>query len=225
MHVKMFSMKVDPQQGFIHSSGLLAGVMSLAFVLSLGFGIWAFSGMQENKNNLDEKINTAVSVAVKEAESAKDVEFAEKQKSPFKKYTGSATYGSLSFEYPKTWSVYAEEKTSGVILDFYGQPGLIPGISKDVTFAFRAQILNSPYDTEVKKFNNDAKNGKVTVNAFRPEKLSAQLGVVVRGEVIKGKTGVLVLLPQRDKTFKIWTESSEYSGDFSKILSSLTYVP
>jgi len=213
------------QLGILNTAGLVAGFMSLAFVLSMGFGVWAFSGMQENQKDLDSKIATATEVAVQEAESAKDVEFAEEQKTPFKKYVGSATYGSLSFEYPKTWSVYAEEKTSGTILDFYGQPDLIPGISKTVTFVFRAQILGSAYDTEVKKFDSIAKSGKVTVTAYRPDKVQSQLGVIVRGEIATGKTGVLVLLPQRDKTFKLWTESNDYLNDFDGILKSISFVP
>jgi hypothetical protein len=148
------------QRGFTNHSGLIAVIMTLAFVFALGFGIWAFSGMQENKTNLDEKIAVASANAVQKAESIKETEFAEEQKNPYKTYVGSSTYGSLTFDYPKTWSIYAEEKTSGTILDFYGHPDIIPGLSREITFAFRAQILDTSYENEVKKFDALIKSGK-----------------------------------------------------------------
>jgi len=219
------NVKRQEQQGFAHLAGLIAVVMTLAFICALGFGIWAFVGMQENKSDLDDKIATASAVAVQEAKSEKDVEFAELQKSPFKSYTGSQTYGSLAFDYPKTWSVYAEQKNTGTVLDFYGHPDLIPGISKSVTFAFRAQILSTAYETEAKKYTTLAKSGDVTITAFRPANVPSALGIRVVGEITRGKTGALILLPQRDKTFKIWTELNDYVADFDKVIATLNFVP
>lgn len=112
---------MNKEQGSV--SVLLAGIFGVLFLGSTVFAFWAFVGRQDYKNNVDEKIADASAIAVQEAETAKDAEFVEKEKSPLRTYKGPATYGSVSFDYPKTWSVYAEEGTSGTVLDLYAFPG------------------------------------------------------------------------------------------------------
>ncbi|MCA9324296.1 hypothetical protein KC992_04320 [Candidatus Saccharibacteria bacterium] len=208
-----------------HTSLIVALLMSILFVCALGFGIWAFIGMQENKTNLDAKIEAAADVAVKNAEQAKEAEFAEREKDPFKTYTGSATYGSLTFEYPRTWSVYTEEKDSGTLLDFYAHPNVVNGTDKSISSAFRVQILSSDYATEAEKVQKSGEKGEVSITAFRPEKTPSALGLKATGAIIKDKQGVMVLLPQRDKTLKIWTESADYVNDFERVIKTLFFVP
>lgn len=211
------------EQGF--ATGALLFIMTICFVLSLAFGVWAFIGMQDNQKKVDQKVAAATQVAVQQAESAKEAEFTERDKNPFRTYSGTPTYGSLTFDFPKSWNVFAEEKNSGTLLDFYAHPGLIPGLSKDVNFAFRTQILDTSYDKEAKKFESQVKSGKVSIDPMRPELVPSELGVYIKGEVVSGKKGAMVLLPQRDKTFKIWTESEEYLEDFDKIIATIYFIP
>lgn len=208
-----------------HVSFAVAILMTVLFVCSLGFGAWAFMGMQENQSNLDQKIEAASAKAVKEAEAAKDAEFAETEKDPYRTYTGTSTYGSLSFDFPKTWSVYQEEQSSGTVLDYYAHPFIIKGKSKDNSFAFRVQVVETAYDKEVTKFDVQLKKGSVTAAAYRLAKVPEQLGARLTGEIMNEKQGVLVLLPLRDKTIKIWTESKDYLADFDKVLDTMTFIP
>ncbi len=199
--------------------------MTLGFFLASAFGVWAFIGMQANKTDLDQKIKTASAVAVQQAESAKEAEFTEREKSPFRSYSGSSTYGSLTYKFPKSWNVYAEEGKSSTLLDFYAHPGVIPGLGKEVNFAFRTQIVDAQYEKEADRFASSVKSGKVTVEPFRPELVSTELGVIVKGEIFSGKKGAMILLPQRDKTFKLWTESEDYVADFTEIIKTISFVP
>jgi hypothetical protein len=52
---------------------------------------------------------------------------------------------------------------------------------------------------------------------------------MLTGAVMPGSptnNGILVLLPMRDKTLKIWTESTAYFTDFNTyILPNLTFSP
>lgn len=208
-----------------HTSLIVALLMSILFVVSLGFGIWAFIGKQENKSNLDTKIEAASEIAVEKAELAKEADFAERDKNPFKTYTGSATYGSLTFSYPRTWSVYAEENNTGKLLDLYAQPNVVTGTQASNSFALRVQTLDDSYDTLVAKFQKSAEDGKVTVAAFRAEKVPTVLGTRIAGEVVKDKQGTMILLPQRDKTFVLWTESTDYNTDFEAVIKSISFVP
>ncbi len=213
------------QKGSISGAAILAMVMSLLFVIALGFGAWAFIGMQENQTNLDAKIEVASDVAVKEAESAKEVEFAERSKNPYRPYKGLDTYGALTFSFPKTWSAYAKEANSGTLLDFYAHPDVVPEAKKGTLFALRVQTLDTTYDREVEKFNSKAEKGQVTISPYRLEKVPGELGTIIRGEITADVQGIVVLLPQRDKTFKIWTESDSFVNDFEKILKSTSFVP
>jgi hypothetical protein len=208
-----------------HTSLIVALIMSILFVVALGFGVWAFIGKVENKSNLDEKIEAAAAVAVEKAEVAKEAEFAERDKNPFKSYTGSTTYGSLTYSFPRTWSVYTEENNSGKLLDFYAHPNVITGTAATNSFALRVQILDSSYDTLIAKYQKDAEKGTITVTAYRPEKVPSVLGARINGEIIKGKQGSMILLPQRDKTFIIWTESTDYVPDFENVIKTINFVP
>lgn len=199
--------------------------MTVGFVSALVFGLWAFSGKQANETNLEKRIADASTVAVQEAVSAKETEFEDKLKEPFRTYVGNPTYGALMFEYSKTWSVYAVEDEQRTLLDFYAQPYVVPGLGKEINFAFRAQILNTPYDEVVTALDRSVTEGKITADPYRPEKVSSELGVYVTGEVVAGKQGVMVLLPQRDKTFKLWTESKEHIDDFNTLVRTLSYDP
>ena len=217
-------MNYKNQQGFA-TSAIVAVILAVSLIGSLAFGVWAFMGMQSNKTDLDEKIATAEKIVVKKVEESKELEFAEREKDPYKNFIGSATFGSLSFGYPKTWSAFLEEKTSGTVVDFYGHPDVVKGTDKSNSFAFRAQILSTTYDKEAEKMQKLVETGKATVTAFIPKNVPTGLGVRVVGEVVSDKQGVMILLPQRDKTIKIWTESPDYYADFDKIIETLNYVP
>lgn len=206
-------------------SWIIAVLMTVGFVTALGFGLWAFMGKQENQTNLDKKIADASAVAVAKAEEAKEKVFTEREKDPFKTYTGSATFGSLSFSYPKSWSIYQDEKTSDTILNFFGQPNFISGLESSSVFAFRAQILSSSYDSEASKLQKLVESGKLTVVAFQPKNVPTTVGLLATGELAKDKVGRLLILPQRDKTFKFWTESNDYLNDFNRIIETINFVP
>lgn len=223
MQPQMLPPMREPRQS--HLSLIVAILMSLFFVAALIFGIWAYAGMQENKTNLDAKIEAASAVAVKAAEATKDAEFAEREKDPNRVYTGSSTFGTLSFSFPKTWSVYTEEKDTGTILDYYSSPFLVRGTGKENSFALRAQILDTNYDKELAKFDQAMKKGTVTATAYVLARVPNILGVRLSGEVAADKQGVMVILPLRDKTIKIWTESKDFLGDFDKIIETASFIP
>lgn len=214
-----------------HDQAGFAGAIVAVVLLGIGlvgavaFGVWAFIGMQENKSDLDAKIEAASAVAVEKAETAKETEFAEREKDPFASYSGSATYGSLGFRYPKTWSVYAEEKPSGTVLDLYAHPRAVAGISKENSYALRVQILSSQYASEAAKIQRLVDRGSAAVTAFRAKNVPDVLGLRATGEIVSGKQGAMVMLPQRDKTFVLWTEQPDFVGDFDKVIESLTFVP
>jgi hypothetical protein len=206
----------------------------LAFFITLillcfatGFGIWAFAGRQDYKDNVDKKIATAVTVAEAETATTIDNEFAEKEKSPLKSYSGPSTYGSIKFQYPKTWSGYVTEGTGSQPLAGYFHPDVVPGVqTKDITYALRIEVINQAYDQVLKSFDSKVKSGAIKASTFAPASVANVAGVRLDGEIETKLNGSMVLLQLRDKTIKIWTESTQYTNDFNNnILPNLTFVP
>lgn len=200
----------------------------LLFVAAAVFGIWAFTGMQDYKNNSDKKVATAVEIAKQEASTAKDKEFVEKEKNPLKEYKGPAAFGTLSLQYPKTWSAFITEaeNNSGTPIDGYLHPGFVPGLQSGTDYALRVKVVSRQYADELKQFESKVKSHKVTVSPYSAPKVAGILGSRVEGEINTGQQDTLVLFPLRDKTIEISTESAQFKGDFDTlILPNLTFVP
>lgn len=203
---------------------LVTGILAMSLVLSLVFGVWAFAGMQDNKNNVAKKVAAAEEEQEEKTAAEKDAEYAEKEKSPLKSFIGSDTYGSVTVDHPKTWSVYADGGGNTPV-NVYFAPNFVSA-NKDSLNSLRIQVIESSYNQEVAKYDDDIKNGKLTATAFRATKVPETLGVRLDGQITTGKTGAIIILPLRDKTVKIWTEAQDFLNDFNTfIVPSLSFVP
>ena len=212
------------QRGFL--SVVLAIVFGLLFVFSTIFGVWAFSERSKYKEDTDKIVADNVAIAVQETETAKDAEFVEKEKLPGRTYKGPATYGTVTVDYPKTWSVYTVEATSGTVLDLYAFPGVVPGVTKQEVYALRIEISSNTYDKEIQSYNKAVADGDLKARAFRSAKVPDVLGVRMDGQIDTEKQGAIVILPLRDRSIKIYTESPQYVDDLTNIiLPSLTFIP
>ncbi|MCW1908756.1 MAG: hypothetical protein KIH63_005450 [Candidatus Saccharibacteria bacterium] len=211
-------------------TGLIIGTLGLFLIGSIGFGLWAYIGREDFKKNSDAKAAQAVEVAKIQLAQEKDAEFAEREKSPLKTYTSPAAQGSISFTFPKTWSgLVSESSQSGdpKPLDGYFYPNYLPSVtSTTIAYALRLELLTQAYDQVLSPFNNQASSGTVRVTAFRPDKVPSVVGVKIEGTLPNNKQGIMLVLPLRDKTIKLWTESTDFSADFNNsVIPSLSFVP
>ncbi len=208
-------------------STILAGVFGCLFLVAAGFGVWAFMGRQDYKNNVDQKITAAIAVAQQQTSDKKDAEFLEREKTPFRIYGGPSAYGSVSITYPKTWSAYVDETgKSSLPVDGYFNPATVPGIQSGSNFAIRLQVINQQYAQEIRSLDSGIKAGKSKASPYVPPKVSTVTGIRVDGEVTPNKKGSMVILPMCDKTLKVWAESDRFVGDLDKIiLPNLVFVP
>lgn len=209
--------------------GVVLKVLFVVILLcSIGFGGWAFTGMQDYKQNVDKKIADASKLVEISVATAKDTEFAEKLKIPFNQYNGPSAFGSLAFQYPANWSAYVVDDRSGgnEAVAGYFHPNVVPSVTSTNPFALRIRILNKRYDEVVRELGPIIKSGKIKVIPFRAAKVPGILGSRVDGEIMPGKKVSKVILPIRDKTLEIWTESELYMNDFNNIiLTSLSFSP
>lgn len=208
---------------------LIPLILSVVFLLSaIGFGIWAYMGMQDYKLNVQPKIDQAVAIAEEKTKTAKDAEFIEKEKSPVRTYKAGQTAGSLVITYPKTWSAYVEESDkANELVNGYFHPSYVPAANSGTDFALRVEIVSTSYDQELKQLEGKAKSGKVKISAFKAPKMPEGLvGARIDGEINTGQQDSMVMFPLRDKTIKVSTESAQFLGDFNNIvLANLTFEP
>lgn len=212
-----------------HSLGLIIAlvVTTLLLLSAIGFGVWAFMSRQEYKDHSDKLSDKAVAIAVQQESTKKDTEFVEKEKFPLKKYLGPEAFGSVSISYPKTWGAYVEQADRASIpVNGYFHPNFVPGMQSGTAFALRIQVTNQTYESELKQFESKVKSGKVKVTPFTAKNVPNAVGARVDGEINNGQKDSMVLLPLRDKTLKISSESPDFAGDFDKIiLENLKFVP
>jgi len=208
---------------------LIPFILVVLFLIAAGaFAVWAFNGRQDFKNHTDQKIASAVEIAKKDTAAADAKQFAEAAKQPLKTYTGPEAYGSIIIKYPRTWSAYVSETDgSSTPVDGYFQPDVVPSIlSQTVTFALRLQVVQITYDQVLTQFSGLVKAGSVTVTPFKAPNVPGVVGSRIDGQITTTKRGSMILLPLRDKTLKLWTESSQYQPDFNNnILPNFSFSP
>lgn len=207
-------------------------ILSLLLIGASVFAGWAFMERQDYKNNSDQMTAIAVEKALGEQKVTLDAEFAEKMKVPLDTYSGKPESGSVVVQYPRSWSAYVdEESNSSSPIVGYFHPGYVPYTqNNNAVFALRVEVLNTQYVEVMKQTESLVKQGGVTLAPYTFPKVSNQLGSVLRGKIIQGKEkvdGTMVIMPIRDKTLKIWTESNAAFGkDFTEsILPNVTFVP
>ncbi len=199
-------------------------ILSLLFVGVSGFAVWAYLGYTDNRDNVAQKVQDAVSKAQAEQKKTLEAQFTEREKSPYRTYQGPASLGSVQFNYPKTWSGYVDYINGSKPIVLYVHPNLVANPNtKDVKFAVRLELINQPFDQAQQAIKAKVTQGKTKAV---PYENSGEKGLRYDGELEEQNiVGSMVMVPLRDKTLKVWTESQEYKGDFDTIiLKSLSFV-
>lgn len=206
--------------------GITLAVTVALLIGALVFGFWAYGQSQNYKNNTNEIVAKAVKVAVAQNSTSKDNQFAEQQKSPLKKFNGPSTYGSIVLLYPKTWSAYVDTSGQSQPIDGYFNPDYVPGIQTSSAFALRLQVTSDSYNDELNSVDNEVQQGLATATPFSFANVKGVVGVKVTGQLDDNTQGTMILVPLRDKTIKIWTETDQFKADFNKfILPNFKFSP
>jgi len=220
----------DTPWGWIITTILLV----ILLVSSLAFAFWAFGERQDYKNHSDKKAALAAEVAKKQQTEVDNKRFAEELKNPLKTYVGPDSYGSVAVQYPKTWSGYVvtnSTSSSGALVDASFHPDLVPGTAGSSSenrpaLALRVQVVNSAYDTYVKKYESYIKQGALKAEPYALPKMPNQVGTKFTGKISNQLNGTEVVIPLRDKTLIIGTDTDQFLPDFNTyILPNLSFVP
>ena len=188
-----------------------------------GLSVWAFANYQDQKNNTDAKIEKAVTKAKGEQAASLEKSFLEREKQPYTKFNGPDDLGHVTFDYPKTWSVYAPTSGSEGKYEAYLNPVVVPAVSTSQPFATRVVIDSRRYEESLKSYESlvkkgDLKSSPITINGFT--------GVRLDGKFSTTREGSSVIFKVRDKTLTISSDATAFRADFDGvILKSLDFNP
>ncbi len=205
-------------------------LLSIILFVAVVFGFWAFASRSDYKDNSDKKVAAAVKVAEAKGAADQQAKDAEANKQPYKTYNGSPTYGSVSFNYAKTWSGLVDTSQSDAPINGYFYPDVIPGIATTTPMALRVELVADDYASVISQYESNVSSGDVKASAYIPPKMQGvehvTSGLRFDGKLDDNKQGSMVIIKVRDKTLKISTESKDFVNDFhTTVPPSLTFLP
>ena len=196
-------------------------LLSLLLVGALLLSFYLYTEYVAASTNLESQVKSAVLDAVKEREDELEAEFAEREKTPTRSFSGPENYGSLTVEYPKTWSVYVSNDASdGKTFQAYLHPREIPPISDSTILALRIKIEDATLETVSKRYASALKKGTVQSSAVSVNGVDATR---YDGQITNNFVGSVVIFRIRDKVVTLETDAEAYREDFNKILETLTF--
>ena len=223
----MVQLKTLPSQkndtaGLIKTIAII--VVSLIAVTFVGLFVWMFMQYNEVKTDVDGQIAVAVAAAKDEQANKDEAEFLEREKYPYKTFSGPADYGQLTFEYPKTWSVYvAADASTGGDFSAYFNPIQVNTVSAGTINALRVTIRDKSFDEVVAEYQRymDREDSGLTVESITVNGTAANRysGNIPNTEL----NGLIVVFKIRDKTAVLQTDSVLFKDDFDKLVETVTF--
>lgn len=196
--------------------------VTIVAVIFIYLYIQKYVEWQNISTDVESQINAAVAMAQADTATKMEAEFAEREKYPYKTFKGPADYGSLSFEYPQTWSVYiARDASTGGDYEAYLNPVEVNPVSSQTINALRVTIRDAAFDTVVRNYDSFVKNGQLQ---FNTRSVGGVLANVYTGSLPNNIQGALVMFKLRDKTVMLQTDADLFIGEFYKLLDTVTLV-
>ena len=197
-------------------------VVSLLAVLFISLFIWMWVKWNDASTNVKGKVDVAVAEAKNELQTKLESEFEEKEKYPYKVFTGPTDLGELSFEYPKTWSLYVQSSANrGGDYAAYLNPGQVNVVQDDTVMALRVSIKGTLFDQAISDFAEKVRSGGMTLSTTVVNGNNVN---VYTGKMDNEYQGIICVFKLRDKTVMLQTDStSVFSDDFYRILKTVKF--
>lgn len=209
------------EQGSV-SGWMIATISLIVLTLAAGaFGLWSYMNYHDQKTNVDNRVAVAVANAKKAQADQDETKFAEREKEPNRQFVGPDDYGRLTFDYPKTWSVYVDKDASqGGDFAAYLNPVSVPPVSQTARFALRVTIENRDYDTVLQSYENLVKNGDLKSSSVSANGVN---GTRFDGNFTKDIRGSAVVYKIRDKTVTLRTDADTFKPDFDALIQTIKF--
>lgn len=210
--------------GAISSSIFAIVALVILVVVFGGFSIWAYINYLDQKQDVDGKVASATAAARLDQAAKDEEKMIEAEKNPLRTFAGPSDYGSLTFQYPKTWSVYQATDVSqggGVTYEAYLHPIVVPPIAvKTQKFALRVTIEQKTYDKALETYNALVKKGDMKASAYTD---GTHTGTRFDGSFTKDMVGTAILIKMRDRTLTMRTDGDVFKADYEALLKTLKF--
>lgn len=208
------------------SSGLIKTIiiifLALTTITFVGLFIWMNGQYIDVSTDVEGQIAEAEAKARHEQEEKDLAQYAEDEKYPLRSFAGPVDYGQLSFEYPKTWSVYVSaDAANGGNYVAYFNPLVVEPISKTNVNALVVTILDTPFEKVVAGYSKNLEKGTLSVESVTVAGTAANryTGTIPGTDFY----GVFVVFRIRDKTAIIRTDAMVFLNDFDALLSTVQF--
>jgi len=210
------------ERGAINGAVISIVLMGVALLAVVVLSVWLYMQYSEQKTNVDGKISAAVATAKRDQASADEKKFAEREKEPNRQFTGPDDFGRLTFDYPKTWSVYVEDDGSqDDSYTAYLNPVSVPPVGSDSQrFALRVQIQTENYNSVVGEYDSQVQDGDLKSSSTSA---NGQTGTRLDGKFSDDIRGAVVMYKLRDKTISIFTDANTFLPDYNKIIKTIKF--
>ncbi len=200
---------------------ILAIIFIVLTVAAAAVGVWAYMNYLDQKNNVDSKVSTAVTEAVKTQADKDAADFLQKEKQPNRHFVGPDDYSRVAFDYPKTWSVYVgKDAVTGGNFEAYFNPVTVPPVSAKQQFALRMIIEDRDYDRVIDSYKSLVTKGDLTSAAY---KVDDQNGTRLTGSFSSDIKGSAVIFKINDKTLTLRSDAEDFNGDFEALIKTITF--
>lgn len=228
------------EQGSVDSKVIGLVVLGLLFMIAGSAAIWAFMNYKDAKDNVDSKVLTAKAEAEKTQSDKDEAAFLAREKQPNRQFTSPDDYGHITFDYPKTWSVYQATVTgkSGATYAVYLNPIYVPPVPSNALsdlmasskptpstdyvskFAVRLKVEQKTYDETLASYNALLKTGQLKSSAFTAGSVT---GTRFDGRFNNDITGSAVVIKVRDRTLTMRTDADVFAEDFNKLIKTISF--
>ena len=214
-----------PQYGekkgsFIETAILI--IVCIVAAVAIVAAVYFYMQWNDLNTNYEIEKNEAIQEEVKKQQEADEKAYQEQEKIPTKQFTGPSDYGTISFKYPKNWSVYIKSDGSdNSDFEGYFAPGQINDIDDDTSrYALRFNILNSQYNDVVSEYNSLVEDGLCTSSAFSADS-NKLTGTMFYGQLDENINGIVVVVRVNDKSVVLRTDAEEFRADFETLIGTL----
>lgn len=197
--------------------------LSVVSVGAIAAAVWGIINYNAQKTDVDGQVATAVTVAKKAQADIDEAKFTARDKEPNRQFVGPDDYGRLTFNYPKTWSVYInKEVVSGGTYEAYLNPVSVPPVSGASTqqYALRVTIESKDYDKVIASYETQVKKGDLRSSAVSA---NGNNGTRLDGNFSKDIRGSAVVYKIRDKTATLRTDADTFKPDFEALIATIKF--
>lgn len=198
---------------------VIASIVAMVFI---GLFIWMYVQWDDAHTDVEGQITRAVAEAVNETTTKLESEFSEREKTPYKTFAAPSDLGGLSFQYPKTWSVYvARDGRNGGQYEAYLNPDKVSATDNNSINSLRVSIRTATLDSVNTEYNSYIQNGQMTMEMriIGGGNANIYTGKLLGGELV-GRVAVFKI---RDKVVTLQTDAMVFTEDFNRILSTVQY--